>query len=62
MVESAAELGSDHSSDRRIEVCTGEGHVLTIPLTAEIAGVLEPAHLVPADAQGRLQTAEMFIW
>jgi hypothetical protein len=60
-VESATEVGSDEADNRRIEVRTDKGHVLTIPLAGDRDGP-ERAHLVPADEQGRLQVAEMFIW
>ncbi|MDQ2761439.1 MAG: hypothetical protein M3Y17_13710 [Actinomycetota bacterium] len=60
-VESAIEVGTVDSDDWRIEVRTDSGELLIISLTDDPGGP-ESAHLVPADAAGRLEVARMFIW
>ncbi len=60
-VIAASELGVD-TDDWRIEVRTDKGHVLTIPLGWEQRVGPEAAHLVPADASGRLEGSGMWIW
>ncbi|MBJ7330030.1 MAG: hypothetical protein JHC95_09050 [Solirubrobacteraceae bacterium] len=61
-VESAAEAGELDQNTRRVEVRTCAGHVLTIPLDTRTGERREWAQLVPADARGRLQVSEMFVW
>lgn len=61
-VVEARESGSDSGDDLRIEVRTDAGHLLTIPLDAGSRAGGEAAHLVPADRQGRLESAGMWIW
>ena len=61
-VVSADQIGDDDSADHRIEVRTREGHLLIVPLDAESMGGYEGAHLVPADATGRLDGASMVVW
>lgn len=61
-VVAASEVEAD-TDDWRIEVRTDKGHVLAIPLGSERrVGGPEAAHLVPADASGRLEVSEMWIW
>lgn len=61
-VESAVEAGDFEQNTRRLEVRTRAGHVLTIPLDTRTGHAQEWAQLVPADAHGRLQVSEMFVW
>lgn len=61
-VVAADEIGHDSSPDHRIEVRTREGHLLIVPLDLVSMGGYEGAHLVPADATGRLDGAGMVVW
>jgi hypothetical protein len=61
-VASAAEVGCDASGDRRIELRTRAGHILTIPLSMRMPDDGEWAHLIPADTMGRLRVSDMFVW
>jgi hypothetical protein len=61
-VVEAGELGREDADDRRIEVRTSAGHLLTIPLDASSREGVEAAHLVPADARGRVDAASMWVW
>ena len=47
--------------DRRIEVRTDAGQVLTIPLTPD-PGFLERAYLVPAGERGSPDVRRVVIW
>lgn len=60
-VESAHEVGSFETRDRRIELRTDGGHLLSLPF-GPTPSDQEWAQLVPADRHGRLEISEMFVW
>lgn len=61
-VVAATEVGNIDADGGHIEVCTNAGHRLVLPLDADSLRGPEGAHLVPADREGRLSPATMYIW
>jgi len=61
-VVTAKEIGEAADHDRRLEFQTDVGDILVIPLDWAASTARKGAHLVPADAAGRLTAEQMFIW